>query len=108
MLFFGWGTKTKKWNLGNGYQLLCVYKYFHIWFVIRFITEKRWYLLSNSRSEDREISAAQVAQLLPSGIPQVSAYGAVGEIPAQKTVRVLPPSRQSIAGVEDPDDWVLP
>lgn len=46
--------------------------------------------MSNNRSEDRELTKAEVAQLLPAGIPHVSAYGAVGEAVALKASQVLP------------------
>jgi hypothetical protein len=74
MFFFGWGTKQKSWDLGNGYTLLCVYRYFHIWIVIRFITRKNWYIQGDRRSEDRELTYEQVKQLIPSGAPRISAY----------------------------------
>lgn len=73
-MFFGWGTKSKRWDLGNGNTLLCIYKYFHLYFVLRFVTSKRWFIQGEMRSNDRELTYEQVKQLLPGGAPKVSAY----------------------------------
>jgi len=73
-MFFGWGTMHKSWHLGNGYTITCVYKYFHLWFVLRFVTEKKWYLQGDSRSEDRELTKEQVQKLIPTGLPKINAY----------------------------------
>lgn len=74
MLFFGWGTKSKTWNLGNGYILLCVYNYFHIWYILRLVTSKRWFIQGANRLEDREISYEQVREILPYDTPKINAY----------------------------------
>lgn len=73
-MFWGWGTKTKSWDLGNGYKLVCVYKYFHLYFIIRFVTSKKWYLQGENRSEDRQLTHEQVQELLPAGAPRINAY----------------------------------
>jgi hypothetical protein len=72
-MWFGWGTKHKYWDLEDGRSLLCVYKYTHLMFVIRFITSKRWFLQGERRSEDRELSADEVYKMLGE-LPKVSAY----------------------------------
>lgn len=73
-MFWGWGTKSKSWNMGNGYTLTCQYKYFHIWFVLRFITKKRWFIQGDKRSEDREVTYQQLKKLMPDGVPRINAY----------------------------------
>ena len=72
-LAFGSGTKHKAWDLSSGYTLLCVYDYFHLFYLLRFVTEKEWYLQGDSRSEDRELSLEQLLEILPTE-PVVSAY----------------------------------
>jgi len=73
-MLWGWGTKHKSWDLGNGYTLICAYKYFHIWFILRFITSKRWFLQGENRFEDKELTFEQVKKLVPQGMPKISAY----------------------------------
>jgi len=73
-MFWGWGTKSKRWDMDNGYMLICQYRYFHIWFILRFITKKRWFIQGDKRSEDREITFEQVKQLMPNGVPRINAY----------------------------------
>ena len=68
------GTKTKVWQLGNGYSLLCVYKYFHIWFLFRFTTSRRWYLYGGAFN-GRELSSDEVKNLIPEWTPWVNAFG---------------------------------
>jgi len=83
-MLFGWGRRSKSWDLGNGYSLLCVYKYFHFYYIIRFITEKKWYLQGDRRSDDRYVTADQVRELLGGQLPQVSPYSASG--PSSQTL----------------------
>jgi hypothetical protein len=93
-MFWGWRTQTKTWDLGDGKHIVCVYRYFHIWFILRFITTKKWYLQGNIRSEDRRLTVDQVHDLAPNLNIRVSAYGSTGEkvqarlIPNHKSQRV--------------------
>ena len=73
-MLWGSGTKTRSWDMQNGYTLICVYRYFHIWFVIRFITGKRWFIQGDKRSEDKELTEQEVKDLLVGGAPRISAY----------------------------------
>lgn len=110
MLFWGWRRKTKRWDLGNGYQLVCAYKYFHLYFILRFITQKKWYLIGDSRSEDRELTKEEVGQLLPDGVPHISAYGTTGETVALKVSQTIlkNPKVASVASTNNSDKWVIP
>jgi hypothetical protein len=65
-LLWGWATKNKTWDLGNGYSLLCATRYFHLYYILRFTTSKRYFLMGDRRSEDRELSREDAANLLGS------------------------------------------
>ena len=73
-LFWGSGTRSKYWDVGNGLFVVCVYRYAHILFVIRWITSKKWYLQGDRRSEDRELTADEVEQFINEYQPKISAY----------------------------------
>jgi len=87
-MLFGWGRRTRIFNLGNGFQLVCVYRYFHLWYVIRFITSKEWYLQGESHYGTRQLTNSQLNELLHGQIPVVSAYGA--SIDSRFTPRAVP------------------
>jgi hypothetical protein len=108
MLFWGWRRKTRKWDLGNGYQLVCAYKYLHIYFILRFITQKKWYLIGDSRAEDRELTKEEVGQLLPDGMPHISAYGKVGETAALKVGKMPIVSKVTKTPADSSDKWTVP
>jgi len=74
MLFWGYGTKTKYWDVGNGYFVVCVFRYAHFMFVIRSITSKKWYVQGERRSEDRELTDAEIDQFYEEYDPKISAY----------------------------------
>jgi hypothetical protein len=74
MLIWGWMTKRKAWSLADGNSLICVYKYFHLWFILRFITSRRWFVQGQDRANDRELTIEEVSALLNNEMPKISAY----------------------------------
>lgn len=72
--FWGSGTKRKYWDVGNGLYVVCVYRYAHFWFVLRWITSKKWYLQGDKRSEDRMLTAEEIEQFNYEYQPKVGAY----------------------------------
>jgi len=76
MLFWGWGKRRKVFDLGNGYVLICVYSYFHISFILRFVTSKKWFIQEVSTQHAKELTAIQVRQLLGRKTPFIHDYGA--------------------------------
>jgi len=76
-MFYGWGRNKKIYDLGNGYALICVYKYFHIWFILRFVTSKEWFLQEISSQHTKAIKKRQVEQLLGRRVPFIHDYGAI-------------------------------
>jgi hypothetical protein len=75
-LFWGSGSKSKSWELEDGNTLICVYRYFHIWFVIRFVTSKRWFIQADKRSEDSEATQEEVVKMFKGNVPKINAYSA--------------------------------
>ena len=72
-MIFGWRTRRKHWDIGNGYTLRCSFKYFHIWYIIRLITDVNWWIIGPD-GKIRMVSKSQLDELLPSGAPNISAY----------------------------------
>lgn len=62
MLIFGWGKKFKSWEIkiaGQNKKLTCVYSYLSVFVFFRLITNKRWFVLGEKRSEDQELTSDQ-------------------------------------------------
>lgn len=76
MLFFGWGRR-KVFDLGNGYVLICMYEYFHISFILRIVTSKKWFIQEVSTQHAKALTATQVRQLLGRRTPFIHDYGAL-------------------------------
>lgn len=62
-LFFGWGTKSKTWDIGNGQSVIVAWNYFHF-FACPIITSRvTWHLVGDVRSEDRQITKEEAMRL---------------------------------------------
>lgn len=73
MIFWGWGSKSKSWSLGEGLFIVVTWSYFDIFFMpIAF--NKKWHLLTNNRSEDKVISYEEVKKLIPENTPKIGIF----------------------------------
>lgn len=63
-MIFGSGTKIKQWLLGDGRTLLLKWRYSHL-FWCPIAHHLQFFILSDKRSEDIEISKEEVLKLLP-------------------------------------------
>lgn len=84
-MLWGWGTKHKTWYLGNGYTLLCVYKYFHLYFLLRFVTSKKWYIQGHNTY--KQVSKQELEELFGGKLPIVNAYFTTA-IPTQEVIAI--------------------
>jgi hypothetical protein len=85
MLFFGWGTSNKQWQLADGSVLLATWSYFHIFWICRFAWGVEWHVLSDKRSEDRRIFLATARELTGNeklNIPLLDRFGGIACIAA--------------------------
>lgn len=63
MFLFGWGKKTKNFPIAEAQHIIAVWNYFHIfWCPVSF--NLKWHLISDKRSEDREVTEEEVKKLL--------------------------------------------
>lgn len=62
MIFFGWGTKTKQWKIGDKVLVLS-YQYFHLFFFFTGTAGYTWQLLGDKRSEDKELTKEELEEL---------------------------------------------
>lgn len=74
MFWYGWKTKTLAWDIGNGKHVVCVYRYEHLMFIIRWVSKKEWYLQGDKRSDDQVLTKEQVNEIFGGEIPKVSAW----------------------------------
>lgn len=61
-LFFGWGTKSKNWDIGNGQFVVMTWRYFHL-FLMPIGYGVSYHVIGDSRSEDREVSRGEAESL---------------------------------------------
>ena len=76
-MFFGWGNKSKQWALGDGRILLLTWSYFSVLFC-PVSSNTAWHVLSDSRSEDRLVSYAEVCEMIPEDTPKMSIWSRYG------------------------------
>lgn len=77
MIFYGWGKKSKEWDIGNGQHAVLVWNYFHIfWCPVAW--GGKWYIVGDKRSEDREISQDEIRQYFPHGAPKPNVWQRFG------------------------------
>jgi hypothetical protein len=69
---FGWGKKTRKWPMGDGKELVATWSYFSFNFLPGLAWSVRWYIVGDSRSEDREVTYDEVKSLFPQNTPSLS------------------------------------
>jgi hypothetical protein len=82
LIFFGWGRKSKSWSFIDEDQtpkaILCVYDYFDMFFFFKLVVRKKWYIVTENRSEDEEISFKELQEMTPGYTPQLSVWEAYG------------------------------
>lgn len=88
--WFGWGTKSLTWSLPDEKQLFCRFRYFHIFFCPA-VTQANWYILGDSRAQDREITYDEVKRLFPQNPPHIGHWQrcGLGYLGAAMTLLVL-------------------
>jgi len=76
-MFWGWGTKSKQWDLGDGRILMLSWSYFSLLFC-PVSSNTQWFILSDSRSQDRRIGYGEVQALIPENTPTMSLWSRFG------------------------------
>lgn len=77
MFFFGWGKKSKAWEIGDEMHLVVSWSYFDIfWCPIAFGVQ--WHLVGDKRSEDATISYEKVKELFPTNTPSLNIWQKYG------------------------------
>lgn len=54
--------------------MVCVYRYAHIMFILRWVTGEDWYLQGDRRSDDRMLTKEEVLQFKELNGVKISAY----------------------------------
>jgi hypothetical protein len=78
MFFFGGGRKSREWPLPDGSVLALVYRYMHIWWIFRLSYGRKWFMLADQRSQDREVSPTEVQRMFPAGAPGLGIWESYG------------------------------
>ncbi len=77
MLFWGAGTKESRWSMPDGRTLVVRWKYSHLfWCPIAY--KICWFIFTDKRSEDREITYGEVARIFPTNTPHISHWQRLG------------------------------
>ncbi len=70
MLFFGFGTRSKKWIFGNSFCLVAEWDYVDF-FMCPLALSIKWKLIGDKRSEDRQLTYKEVKEMFPVKTPKV-------------------------------------
>ncbi len=68
-MFYGWGSDSERWGLSDGNTLVFAYRYVSLMFIFRLAYKKRWVILADSRSQDLELTRAELEQRYGPDVP---------------------------------------
>ena len=77
MIFFGWGKKSKEWELSDGTSLLCAWSYFHI-FWLPVALRRKWYKVGKLRGDEERLTIEQVKALFGGKLPSIGIWNRFG------------------------------
>ena len=80
-MFYSWGKNTKEWSYdfkGEDLNIVCVYSYFAVLFVFPVAWNLKWYIVSDKRSEDVQVSYLELKNKLGEHTPSLSLWTRFG------------------------------
>ncbi len=69
-MFYGWGKSTDNWPLADGNTVVCSYSYFSLMFIFQVMFNKKWYVMGDQRSLDREMTRAELEAAYGEDVPK--------------------------------------
>jgi hypothetical protein len=76
-MFWGSGIKELNWPLPDGRHLIVRWQYSHL-FWCNIAHDIHWYIISDKRSEDKEIPYDEVVKMFPIKTPHISHWEKYG------------------------------
>ncbi len=68
-MFYGWGSSSERWGLGDGNTLVFAYRYVSLMFIFRLAYKKQWFVVGDQRSADLELSRSELEQRYGQDLP---------------------------------------
>ena len=75
-MIYGWGTKTKVWQIFGNQHIVVVWKYMHIMFLPLTLSQK-WYVVKGEE-DAREITYDEVRSFVPTDTPALNLWQRFG------------------------------
>jgi len=85
-MFYGWGSDSERWGLSDGNTLVFAYRYVSLMFIFRLAYKKRWMILADGRSQDIEVTRAELEQRYGPSLPRPGIWGQYGMLLALTAV----------------------
>lgn len=80
-MIYGWGRKTKDWNMPDGRVLVCSYSYFSLMFILQLVWKRRWTLIGRDRAMDTETDRAELERIYGAGnVPDIGPFERFGAL----------------------------
>jgi len=80
-MIYGWGRKTKDWNMPDGRVLVCSYSYFSLMFILQLVWKRRWTLIGRDRAMDTETDRAELERIYGAGnVPDIGPFERFGAV----------------------------
>jgi len=74
-MVYGWGSDSEHWGMSDGSTVVFAYRYVSLMFFFRLAYKKRWLVLADNRSQDVEISRAELEQRYGPSAPSPGIWG---------------------------------
>ena len=74
-MVYGWGSDSERWGMSDGNTVVFAYRYVSLMWLFRLAYKKRWLVLADSRSQDVEITRAELEQRYGTSTPSPSVWG---------------------------------
>ena len=77
-MIFGWGRRSRRWAMTEGWSVACVYRCFRLFFVFSWAYDMQWVLI-DPQKQSRPVQRGEVEALYPDGgAPNLSAWDRFG------------------------------
>ncbi len=78
-MIYGWGKRSKDWDMPDGRKLICTYSYVSLMFVFKFVWSRKWHLIGRDRAMDVETNRSELERTYgPGNVPDIGIFERFG------------------------------